>query len=92
MEFVSLLLKFGVAPLPVPAAWSALPLRLIVGFGFVQHGYAKLSRGADGFIAILQAIGVPFADLLGWATIIVEIVGGLLILAGAFARQSLLWR
>jgi putative oxidoreductase len=27
---------------------------------------------------------VPFADLLGWATIIVEIVGGLLILAGAF--------
>jgi putative oxidoreductase len=58
----------------------------------VQNGYAKLSRGADGFIAILHAMGVPFADLLGWATIIVEIVGGLLILAGAFARQSLLWR
>jgi len=51
----------------------------------VQDGYAKLSRGADGFIAILHAMGVPFADLLGWATIIVEIVGGLLILAGAFA-------
>jgi putative oxidoreductase len=84
MEFGSLLLKFGVAPLPVPAVWYALPLRLIVGFGFVQHGYAKLSRGADDFIAILHAIGVPFADLLGWATIIVEIVGGLLILVGAF--------
>jgi putative oxidoreductase len=27
---------------------------------------------------------VPFADLLGWATIVVAIVGGLLILAGAF--------
>jgi uncharacterized membrane protein YphA (DoxX/SURF4 family) len=38
---------------------------------------AKLSRGADGFIAILRAIGMPFADLQGWATIIVEIVGGL---------------
>ena len=84
MEFASFVHRFGVAPLPVPAAWYALPLRLIVGFGFVQHGYAKLSRGADGFIAILHAIGVPFADLLGWATIIVEIVGGLLILAGAF--------
>jgi len=84
MESVSLLLKFGVAPIPAPAHWYALPLRLIVGFGFVQHGYAKLSRGADGFIAILHAMGVPFADLLGWATIIVEIVGGLLILAGAF--------
>jgi putative oxidoreductase len=84
MEFASFLHRFGVAPLPVPAAWYALPLRLIVGFGFVQHGYAKLSRGPDDFIAILHAIGVPFADLLGWATIIVEIVGGLLILAGAF--------
>jgi putative oxidoreductase len=84
MEFTSLLRRFGAAPLPVPAGWYALPLRLIVGFGFVQHGYAKLSRSADSFIAILHAIGIPFADLLGWATIIVEIVGGLLILAGAF--------
>jgi len=43
----------------------------------VLEGYAKLSRGADGFIAILHAMGVLFADLLGLATIIVEIVGGL---------------
>ena len=83
MEFNPLLRRFALAPLPIPASWYAVPLRLIVGFGFVEHGYAKLSRGADGFIAILHAIGVPFADLLGWATIIVEIVGGLLILAGA---------
>jgi len=38
---------------------------------------AKLSRGTGGCIAILHAIGMPFADLRGWATIIVEIVGGL---------------
>lgn len=75
--------RLGMAPLPVDTGWFALPLRLIVGFGFVQHGYAKLSREPDGFIAILHAIGVPLADLLGWATIIVEIAGGLLILAGA---------
>jgi putative oxidoreductase len=84
MSLASLLRRLAVAPLPVPASWYALPLRLIVGFGFVQHGYAKLSRGPDEFIAILHAIGMPFAELLGWATIIVEIVGGLLILAGAF--------
>jgi putative oxidoreductase len=71
-------------PLPVPANWYALPLRLIVGYGFLEHGFAKLSRGPDGFIAILHAIGVPFAELLGWATIAIEIVGGLLILLGAF--------
>ena len=74
--------------LTVPDNWHLMPLRLVVGFGFVQHGYAKLSRGPDGFIAILNAIGVPFADLLGWATIVVEIVGGLLILAGAFVAVA----
>jgi putative oxidoreductase len=51
---------------------------------FLQHGYAKLSRGADAFISILHSIGVPFPNLLGWATILVEIVGGLLVLFGAF--------
>jgi putative oxidoreductase len=86
MEFTSLFRRFAISPLPVPASWSALPLRLILGFGFVEHGYAKLSRGADGFIAILHAMGMPFADLLGWATIVVEIVGGLLILTTWWCR------
>jgi putative oxidoreductase len=76
--------RLAISPLPLPADWYAVPLRLIVGYGFIEHGYAKLSRGADGFIAILHAIGMPFADLFGWATILVEIAGGLLILFGAF--------
>jgi putative oxidoreductase len=84
MSLTSLFGKFAVSPLPVPASWYALPLRLVVGYGFIEHGYAKLARGADGFIAILHAIGMPFAHLLGWATIIVEILGGSLILLGAF--------
>lgn len=56
----------------------------MVGYDFREHGYAKLARGADGFIAILHAIGVPFAHLLGRTTIVVEIVEGVLILLGAF--------
>ncbi|MEZ2132974.1 MULTISPECIES: DoxX family protein [unclassified Sinorhizobium] len=72
------------APIPVPTSWYAMPLRLMIGLGFFQHGYAKLSRGADDFIGILHAMGMPFAELFGWATIFVELVGGLLILAGAF--------
>jgi putative oxidoreductase len=83
MTFASAFRKLAIAPLPVPMDWYAVPLRLIVGLGFVEHGYAKLSRGADVFIEILHAIGMPFADLLGWATILVEIVGGLLVLFGA---------
>ena len=84
MEFIAVLRRLANAPNPVPASWYAVPLRLIVGYGFLEHGYAKFSRGADGFIAILHAIGVPFAHFLGWATIAVEISGGLLILLGAF--------
>jgi len=87
-DSVSLVRKFAVAPLPVPANWYAVPLRLVVGCGFVEHGYAKLSRGPDAFIAILHALGTPFADLLGWATIVVEVVGGLMILAGAFVPAA----
>jgi putative oxidoreductase len=75
--------RLAVSPLPVPAGWYAIPLRLIAGYGFLEHGYAKLARGPDAFIHILQAMGVPAPDLLGWLTIAVELIGGLLILLGA---------
>ncbi len=77
------LIKLAIAPLPVPPGWYAVPLRLIIGYGFFAHGYAKLLRGPDDFAGILAAIGMPFPELLSWATIAIELVGGLMILAGA---------
>jgi putative oxidoreductase len=77
------LLRLLTSPLPVPGSWYAIPLRLIVGFGFLQHGYAKLARGPEDFISLLHAMGLPSFFLLGWLTIIVELVGGLMILVGA---------
>ena len=59
------------------ARWAPVPLRLIVGYGFMEHGFAKLARGLDAFPAILQALGVPAPHLMGWLTILVEIFGGL---------------
>lgn len=50
------------------SGWAMLPLRLIIGFGFMAHGYAKLSKGVDGFADILQTIGVPAAVLAAWTT------------------------
>ena len=65
MSLTSSLTRVRVSPLAVSASWFALPLRLIVGFGFIAHGYAKLARGPEVFIAILHAIGMPFAHVLG---------------------------
>lgn len=65
------------------ARWAALPLRLIVGYGFMQHGFAKLGRGADAFAVILHAMGVPAPQLMSWVTIITEVLGGFAVIIGA---------
>ena len=63
--------------------WAPIPLRLIVGYGFMQHGFAKLSKGPEAFAAILHAISVPAPHLMAWVTILVEVFGGLAVLLGA---------
>lgn len=68
--------------------WAPIPLRLIVGYGFMAHGYAKLTRGPVAFAAILQAIGVPAPHFAAWATVVVELVGGFAILVGAFVSLA----
>ena len=69
---------------PSVAVWAAIPLRLIVGYGFMAHGFAKLSRGPEAFAAILHTIGVPAPHLMAWLTILTELTGGLAVLLGAF--------
>src|SRR5258708_12165095 len=69
--------------LPI-ARWAPVPLRLIVGFGFMEHGFAKLSKGPDAFAAILHALAVPAPHFTAWVTILTELLGGLAILLGAF--------
>ena len=64
--------------------YAALPLRAIVGGGFIQHGWAKIVKGPDAFAAILQALHVPFPHLSAYLTISVELLGGAALLFGAF--------
>lgn len=62
--------------------WALLPLRAIIGFGFLAHGVAKLSRGPEHFAALLAQIGVPLPGITAWIVTGVEILGGLAILLG----------
>jgi putative oxidoreductase len=63
-----------------------MPLRLVIGFGMVYHGYPKLfsSQGHEMFLGMLQGIGVPAAGLMAWVVGILEFFGGLALIAGAF--------
>jgi putative oxidoreductase len=69
---------------PSIARWAPIPLRLVVGYGFMEHGFAKLSRGPEAFAAILHTIGLPVPHLMAWLTILTELIGGLAVLLGAF--------
>ncbi len=66
--------------------WAPMPLRLMIGFGFLYHGVPKLftAQGHEMFLGMLQNIGVPAAGLAAWLVGIVEVLGGLALIAGAF--------
>jgi putative oxidoreductase len=70
------------------ARWAPIPLRLIVGFGFMEHGFAKLAKGPDTFAAILHALSVPAPHFMAWATILTELLGGLAVILGAFVALA----
>jgi putative oxidoreductase len=76
--------RFAILRGPLSARWSPIPLRLIVGYGFMEHGFAKLSKGPENFAAILHALGVPAPHFMAWLTILTELIGGLAVSLGAF--------
>ena len=84
MMNINRLMKLGEGTSDAIKYWAPIPLRLIVGYGFMAHGYAKLMKGPDVFVGIVHALGVPAPHLMAWLTIIVELLGGFAVLVGAF--------
>ena len=66
---------------------APLALRLVAGFGFLAHGYAKLSRGPDTFAMVLHTLGVPASHVMAWLTTLVELIGGAALILGAFVSM-----
>lgn len=62
--------------------WALVALRLVVGFGFAYHGYAKLARGPEHFATILSAMGIPAPTAAAWLTTLVELGGGIALMLG----------
>ncbi|HTA60248.1 MAG TPA: DoxX family protein [Candidatus Baltobacteraceae bacterium] len=76
--------RFAFLKGPLLSRWAQIPLRLIVGYGFMEHGFAKLSKGPENFATILHVLSVPAPHFMAWLTILTEFIGGLAVLLGAF--------
>ena len=64
--------------------WVPVPIRLIIGVGFLIHGWAKWSRGPAAFAELLSQVGVPLPLVDAWLVTLLEIFGGLAVPMGAF--------
>ena len=64
--------------------YAPLILRLVMGFGFIAHGWVKLSRGPAGFEKLITQAGVPFPHFTSWLVPLTEVGGGLALMIGSF--------
>lgn len=62
---------------------TALIGRLGVGIVFIAHGWQKLTEwGMAGTAASFEKMGVPMPTISAWFAAIVELVGGIALVAG----------
>ncbi len=64
--------------------WVSIPIRMVLGVGFMVHGLAKFSRGPAAFAELLKQAHVPLPLANAWVVTLLEIFGGLALLLGAF--------
>jgi uncharacterized membrane protein len=62
--------------------WTLLPIRVVLGVGFLLHGLAKWHRGPAKFGLLLQQAGVPFPLHTAWLVTFLEVFGGAALIAG----------
>ncbi len=64
----------------------ALLARILLAILFVQGGYNKLMGGIPGTVTNMTNHGMPYPDILAWGAVALELGGGLMLMAGLFAR------
>ena len=68
--------------------WVPIPIRMILGVGFMTHGWAKWNRGPAVFAELLKQAHVPLPLASAWLVTLLEIFGGLALLMGAFVTLA----
>lgn len=65
---------------------ALLALRLGVGVTMAWHGWQKFNGGVSNFAAFVDSVNLPAPTLLAWVVATLELVGGLMIVAGLLTR------
>lgn len=57
-------------------------LRVVLGVVFIAHGAPSVFGGMDGTAAYLDFLGIPMPAVAAWAISLLELLGGLCLVAG----------
>ena len=69
--------------------WGFVPLRMVVGVVFLMHGVQKVfDFGLHGTTDLLDKLGIPLPAFFAVVIIVVELLGGMAIVLGLFARWA----
>jgi putative oxidoreductase len=72
---------FGLDP-----GWGVTVVRVVMGALLAGHGYAKLADGVGGVATFFAEIGIPLPEVSAVLVMLLELVGGLFLVIGLFAR------
>jgi putative oxidoreductase len=71
--------------------WGIALLRVVTGIIFLMHGQQKLFEfGIGGVTGMMTGLGVPAPGLMAIILTLVEFVGGIALILGAFTRIAAL--
>jgi putative oxidoreductase len=72
---------FGLDP-----GWGVTVVRVVMGALLAAHGYAKLADGVAGVAEFFAQIAIPLPEVSAVLVMLLELVGGLFLVIGLFAR------
>ncbi|ELY52761.1 DoxX family protein [Natronococcus jeotgali] len=81
-------------PFATAGPWGPTLVRLALGIPMLVGGVGKLfaigpkPMGVSGFAGFLASLGVPLPSIAAWGVGFLELVGGILLLAGLFVRTA----
>lgn len=71
------------------AGWLMAAARVLLGLLFVWSGAMKFMGGVSNFAdGAIAGMGLPLPLLIAWIVVAIELVGGLMLIAGFYTRAA----